>query len=129
MRVHQYKNKNENQTQKCMQDSVQIPDTLSQLVSRASLLSKRIRQSRSHKAWRAVLSSLTAPASGLSKAGLTLWACLLLQPTDSLENISCRGSCSASISAAPLKHKTRDTRYINLKNINLKFQFVVHGNK
>ncbi len=58
--------------------------------------------------------------------GLILWACLLLQsqPTDSLENTSCRGSCSVSISVAPLKHETREIRYINLK-----FQFVVHGNK
>jgi hypothetical protein len=63
-----YKNKNENQTQKHTQDSVQSPDTLSQLDSRASLLSKRIRQSRSHNAWRTGLSSLTAPASELSKA-------------------------------------------------------------
>ena len=38
-------------------------------------------------------------------AGLTLWACLLLQPAD---------SCSASISAVSLKHSSRGTRDGNL---------------
>jgi hypothetical protein len=62
-----YQNNNENQTQKQTRDSVQTPDTLSQLTSRASLLSKENRQSRSHNAWCAKLSKLTTPASELSK--------------------------------------------------------------
>jgi hypothetical protein len=36
--------------------------------------------------------------------GLTLWACLhQRQPSKSRQNISCRGSCSLSISVNPLK--------------------------
>ena len=54
--------------------------------------------------------------------GLILWACLLQQsqPPDSLENVS----CLVSISVTPLKHETREIRYINLKQ-----QYVVLGNK
>jgi hypothetical protein len=61
-----YQNNNENQTQKRTRDSVQTPDTLSQLTTQASLLSKENRQSQSHSTRRAKLSKLTTPASELS---------------------------------------------------------------
>jgi hypothetical protein len=63
--------------------------------------------------------------------GLILWACLQQsQPSERQQNISCRGSCSISISVTPLKrgHKTRDTnskhQYISPSNWG-----VVLGNK
>jgi hypothetical protein len=60
--------------------------------------------------------------------GLTLWACLLhqRQPSKSKQTISCRGSCSISISASQKRACTRD---INTKRNYLKYQDILSSRR
>ena len=57
--------------------------------------------------------------------GLTLWACLhQRQPSKSKQDISCRGSCSISISVSPLKRACK-SRDINPKRNYLKYHDIL----